>query len=249
MNKISISFLFILSLFMASCSNNDEPETYPIKFGKMDYTIRFATTTRIDFTDGGGKYELKASNPDVLGSFYIDGENHSLVVCPSSTGESTLTVTDVKMNTTVTLNFIVEDFYLSFRVFEIEGDNHNPYLSIGNEIRFIRDDENTRQMKVMWQNKMTYEIKCIAHGSFDIERCETNIFTLNMSLHSHRIEELETFSYTLGGDGEYLSVFESIFDYKWENSIASKSQPIKQINMILTDPFNDCRISCSLQPF
>ena len=147
MNKISISFLFILSLFMASCSNNDEPETYPIKFGKMDYTIRFATTTRIDFTDGGGKYELKASNPDVLGSFYIDGENHSLVVCPSSTGESTLTVTDVKMNTTVTLNFIVEDFYLSFRVFEIEGDNHNPYLSIGNEIRFIRDDENTRQMK------------------------------------------------------------------------------------------------------
>ncbi len=75
MNKISISFLFILSLFMASCSNNDEPETYPIKFGKMDYTIRFATTTRIDFTDGGGKYELKASNPDVLGSFYIDGEN------------------------------------------------------------------------------------------------------------------------------------------------------------------------------
>lgn len=75
MNKISISFLLILSLFMASCSNNDEPETYPIKFGKMDYTIRFATTTRIDFTDGGGKYELKASNPDVLGSFYIDGEN------------------------------------------------------------------------------------------------------------------------------------------------------------------------------
>ena len=41
------------------------------------------------------------------------------------------------------------------KIFEIEGDNHNPYLSIGNEIRFIRDDENTRQMKIMWQNKVT----------------------------------------------------------------------------------------------
>lgn len=249
MNKISISFLFILSLFMASCSSNDEPETYPIEFGKMDYTIRFATTTSIDFTGGGGKYELTASNPDVLGSFYIDDENHSLVVRPSSTGESTLTITDVKKNASVTLNFTVEDFYLSFRVFEIEGDNHNPYLSIGNEIRFIRDYENTGQIKIMWQNKVSYEVKCIAYGCFDIERSETNIFTLNMALHSHRIEELETFSYTLGGNGEYLSLFERIFDYKWENRTASKSQPIKPINMILTDSFNGCKITCLLQPF
>lgn len=215
----------------------------------MDYTIRYATTARIGFVDGGGKYELTASNPDVLGDFYIDTESHFLVVNPSGIGESTLTITDVKTNTSVTLNFIVEDFYLSFRVWEIEGNNHNPYLSIGNEIRFIRDDENTRQLKIMWQNKVSYEVKCIAYGSFDIERSETNIYTLNMALHSHSIEELETFSYTLSGDGEYLSLFERIFDYKWENSIASKSQPIKQINMILTDPFNGCKISCLLQPF
>lgn len=249
MDKISISLLFILCLFMTSCSSNDDPETYPIKFGKMDYTIRYATTAHIGFVDGGGKYELTASNPDVLGSFFIDDENHSLVVRPSSTGESTLTIIDVKMNTSVTLNFIVEDFYLSFRVFEIEGDNHNPYLSLGNEIRFIRDDENTRQIKIMWQNNVSYEVKCIAYGGFDIERSGTNIYALNMSLHSHRIEELETFSYTLGGDGEYLSLFEKIFDYKWENSIASKSQTIKQISMILTDSFNGCKISCLLQPF
>ncbi len=80
---------------------------------------------------------------------------------PSSVGESTLTINDVKAGTSVTLNFTVVDFYLSFIVSEIEGDNHNPYLSIGNEIRFIRDDENTRQMKIMWQNKISYEVKCM----------------------------------------------------------------------------------------
>ena len=33
--------------------------------------MRYATTTRIDFVDGGGKYELAASNPEVLGTVLI----------------------------------------------------------------------------------------------------------------------------------------------------------------------------------
>ena len=181
---------------LASCDSSEEPEVYPIRFGQTDYTIRYATTARIGFVDGGGKYELAASNPEVLGEFYIDAENNSLVVRPSSVGESTLTITDEIAGTSVTLSFTVVDFYLSFKVFNIEGDNHNPYLSIGNEIRFIRDNENTRQMKIMWQNKMSYEVKCIASGWFDIERNESNIYTLNMALHSQRIEEMESFCYT-----------------------------------------------------
>ncbi len=249
MDKILIPFLFILGFMLASCDGSEEPESCPIRFGQTDYTIRYATTAHIGFVDGGGKYELAASNPEVLGEFYIDAENNSLVVRPSSVGESTLTITDVIAGTSVTLNFTVVDFYLSFKVFEIEGDNHNPYLGIGNEIRFIRDDENTRQMKIMWQNNVTYEVKCIAYGCFDIERNESNIYTLNMALHSQRIEELESFIYTLGGDGEYLSLFEKYFDYKWDNSIASKSMPPKEIQMVLTDLFNGCKIMCLLQPF
>lgn len=248
MYKLLIPLVLILSFLMTSCDSSDDPEVYPIRFGQTDYTIRYATTARIGFVDGGGQYELTASNPEVLGDFYIDAKNQTLVVRPSSVGESTLTVTDVRMNTSVTLNFTVEDFYLSFLVNEIEGNNLNPYLSVGNEIRFIRDDENTRQMKVMWQNKVTYELKCIANGRFDIERSETNIFTLNMALHSDRIEELEAFSYTMGGDGECLDIFDNYFDYNWGNSIASRSLPVKQIRMILTDPITGCKISCSLQP-
>lgn len=70
-----------------------------------------------------------------------------------------------------------------------------------------------------------------------------------MALHSQRIEELESFNYTLGGDGEYLSLFEKYFDYKWDNSIASKSLPPKEIKMVLTDSFNGCKITCLLKPF
>lgn len=249
MAKLIMPIVLVLSFLMVSCDSSDDFEVHPIRFEQSDYTIRFGIASHISFVNGSGKYELTASNPDVLGDFYMDVDNCVLIVRPSKVGESTLTITDVITNTSVTLDFTVEDFYLSFLVSEIEGDNHNTYLNVGNEIRFIRDEENTRQIKVMWQNKMSYELKCIAYGCFDIERSASNIYTLNMALHSQHIAELETFSYTMSGDREYMALFENYFDYKWKYRITSKSQPVKQVKMILTDPFNGCKISCSLQPF
>lgn len=249
MTKLIIPFLFITCLFIVSCDSNNDPEIYPIRFGHTDYTVRVGVRSSISFVDGGGAYELTASNPDVLGKFYIDDDTRTLIVIPAAKGESTLTVTDVKTNTPVTLKFTVEDFYLSFMVTEISGDNTNPYLKEGNEIRFIRDEENTKQIKIMYKDNLTNEMKCIATGYFDIERSSTNIFTLNMMLHSRHGEEFEGFSYTLGGDGIYLSMFDKYFEYDWGNSIASKSLPIQRITMIMTDSFNNCKISCSLQPF
>lgn len=246
-NKLILSFLCAISLFVASCSHNndDEPEIYPIRFEQSSYTIRFGVGTSISFVDGGGIYELTASNPEVLGKFGIDSETHRLLINPSSVGESSLAITDILANTTVTLNFTVEDFYLSFKVDEINGKNINPYLSIDDEIRFIRDGNNTRRIKICRSNDGEY----VADGVFEIERSETNIFTLDMALHRRPTEELEVFSYTMGGDGEYLNLFDKYFEYNWDKSIVSKSLPVKRINMILTDSFNDCKISCSLQPF
>lgn len=234
---------------MMSQTYPDWRQAPPIQFSDNDYTLVFGRATYIPFTGGGDVYKLEASNPEVLGKFGIDIETHRLLINPGKTGVSTLKIDDVNNRKTVTLNFTVEDFYLSFRVSEIEGNNRNPYLSIGNEIRFIRDDENTRQMKVMWQNKVTYEVKCIADGHFDIEQSVTNIFTLNMAFHSKRIEELETFTYTMSGDWEYLAIFEKYFEYNWHDNVASKSLPPKDIKMILTDPLSDAKIICSMQPF
>jgi len=98
--------------FYSSCDSNSDPEIYPIRFGQTDYTIRFGVRSSISFVDGGGLYELTASNADVLGKYYIDNDTKTLIVIPTAKGESTLTVTDVKTNTSVTLKFTVEDFYL-----------------------------------------------------------------------------------------------------------------------------------------
>ena len=144
---------------------------------------------------------------------------------------------------------VYELTYLSFRVDEIDGDNTNPYLSERNEIRFVRSGENTRQVKVMWHDNMTYGMKCIADGCFDIERSETNIFTLHMALHSHAGEELEEFIYTLGADAEYLTLFKLYFGFDWDRGIASRSLPVRQIRMIMTDVADGCKITCTLQPF
>lgn len=248
MNKLIIPFLFIACLFVTAC-NDDEPEIRPISFEQQSYNIRLGVGASICFVDGGAVYELTASNPEVLGKFGIDIETHRLLINPVSVGESSLTITDVLANAAVTLKFTVEDFYLSFMVDVIEGVNTNPYISSGGEIRFIRDDNNTKRLKIYRLNHLTHKGDFVADGVFDISKSETNIFTLDMALHHSSIEELETFSYTMGGDGEYLNLFDRIFEYNWDKSIASKSQPVRRINMILTDPNNGCKITCSLQPF
>ena len=111
-NKIILSFLCAIYLFMVSCGNDDDPEICPIRFGQTDYTIRVGVRSSISFVDGGGVYELTASNPNVLGKYYIDDDTQTLIVIPTAKGEATLTVTDVKTNTPVSLKFTVEDFYL-----------------------------------------------------------------------------------------------------------------------------------------
>lgn len=250
MNKfIIIAALCLTCIFMSGCDNDDSPEISPIEFGQRDYTIRYGTTTRIPFTGGGGAYGLTASDPDVLGKYSIDAENHQLVIFPASTGTSTLTVTDKLTDTAVTLRFTVEDFYVSFLVRNIEGKNTNPYLSVGSEIRFVRDKDNSRQVMIMYQDHLAHEMKYRADGRFDITRSEANAYILQMALHSSPDEELEGFSYTMGGDARYLSIFEAYFGYDWGNAIVSKAQPVQQVEMTLTDAIDGCTISCLMQPF
>ena len=113
MKKLIAPFVLILSLLIVSCGNDDEPDIYPIRFEQQDYIVRWGIGTSISFMDGGGVYELTASNPEVLGNFYIDNDVHSLFVFPKSVGESYLTITDILANSAVTLKFTVEKL-LSF---------------------------------------------------------------------------------------------------------------------------------------
>ena len=240
MNKIFNVIMLLTCLFITACSGDNEPDAItPIHFEQRDYTIMFGKGAVIPFTGGSGVYELTASNPEVLGKY----------IQPGKTGESYLTIKDVKAETTVTLHFIVEDFYLSFRINEVDGTNTNEFFEVGREIRFIRNEDNTKPVKVIWYNNMTFQPMIVGEGLFNITRSDTNIFSMEFSLHHNSDEEFALYEYTMGGDGEYMAMFDHIFDFGWEKNVASsssRSQPVKRIEMILTDKNNGCKITCSL---
>ena len=251
MNKIISTLMLTICLVMAACSSHgDEPETVsPLQFSKRDYTIVYGGSSRIPFTGGGDVYKLEASNPEVLGQFGIDIETHRLIINPAKTGKSTLNIVDVYAGNTVTLDITVVDYYMSFKIEDIEGTNTNKFFKSGIDIRFIRNEDNTKPVKIVFQNHMNFRWVTVAEGFFNIDRSETNIFTMTLSLQGVESEQIETFEYTMGGDPGYMNIFNSIFDFKWnENVDSSRSTPPKDFKMILTDNSNGCKITCLLQP-
>ena len=251
MNRLGLYFLALLqTLIICSCNNNgDEPTPEPIRFANQEYSIRLGVGTNISFVDGGGVYELSASNPEILGKYSIEVETKNLLINPAATGQSYLTIKDVIAGSLVTLNITVEDFYMSFRIDEIEGKNTNEYFDIGREIRFVRDADNTKPILIMRQNKLDYHWLTVGEGVFDISRSETEIFSMHMALHGNHNEELVAFEYTMSGDAGYMSIFDHWFGYNWPQTIMSgRAISVERCRMILTDTFNDCKITCTLQP-
>lgn len=255
MNRNTIILFLFTCLFITACSDNDEPKDtdaiIPITFGKRDYAVMFGKGAVIPFTDGGGVYELTASNPEVLGKFWIDMEtNNQLYIQPAKVGDSYLTIKDVKAEAIVTLHVIVEDFYLPFVIDKIEGNNQNMFFVVGAAIKFIRNGDNTKPVKIEYSRPMTFKVETIAEGHFNITRSDTNKFVMDFSLHHSNGEDskLYDYEYILGGDGEYMTMFDHIFDFGLEKNIfSSKSQPVRRIEMTLTDKSNGCKITCSLQ--
>lgn len=245
MNKLlSAILIFILCLLAVACSDDKEPEIYPIRFGQQDYSIFLGVGASISYVDGGGVYELAASDPDVLGTFGIDVETHRLMINPAKTGESTLTITDVRANSKVELHIKVVDFYCSFKVIEVEGNNQNPYIAREDEIRFVKTSDNFRQLLILREDHLSQQQKIVAEGDFDIERSETNIFTMKMGLHAKANEEMEVFEYTIGGSWSVVNLFNHFFDFDWDESVASKSLPPQKIELVLVDADNNCKITC-----
>ena len=251
MNKLLSTLMLTICLVMTACSGHgDEPETIsPMQFSKRDYTIVYRTSNGIPFRGGGDVYKLEASNPEVLGKFGIDIETNHLIINPAKTGESTLNIIDVNAGTTVTLDITVVDFYLSFKIEDIEGTNTNEFFKTDNYIRFIRNEDNTKPVKIIFQNHMDFKLETVAEGFFNIDRSETNIFTMTLSLQGVKSEKIETFEYTMGGDDGYMRIFNSIFGFNWNKSVdLSRSAPPIKYKMILTDNSTGCKITCLLEP-
>lgn len=249
--------MLLTCLLITACGDGnvqDGPDgVAPISFSARDYTIMYGRGASIPFTGGSGVYELTASSPEVLGRFGIEAEapRRRLYIQPARAGESYLTIRDVRTDVVVTLHFTVEDFYLSFRIDEIEGENTNKFFEKDRRIRFIRNEDNTKPVKVVWHQNMTYRLMTVGEGQFDIIRSDANIFTMTFSLHysDGNDSALYDYEYTMSGDGEYMSLFDSVFGFGWKADAASssRSQPVRNIKMILTDKNNGCKITCGLE--
>ena len=72
---------------------------------------------------------------------------------------------------------------------------------------------------------------------------------MEISLQAPKEEEVELFEYTMGGDGDYMRLFDRIFGFNWDKEAdSSRSTQPKDIKMVLTDKSNDCKITCQLEP-
>lgn len=224
---------------MTACSKDD---VYPIRFAQQYYTIKDLVTTSIFYVDGGGVYEVEIGNPSVIERARIDVEYKMLVVTPKATGESTITIKDTKTESTVILNITVTDFYLGFKVNEINGENNNPYISRDCEIRYIRTPGNTKKLRIVAYDNLSNKEEVIADGFFDMIKGDKE-FILEMSLHNGEKEGLESFSYFVKGNDAISYMFSHCFEFGWEESHESRSLPVQRVNMDLTEINNDCLIS------
>lgn len=227
-------------------SDIDEPEIYPIRFPQPSYTVKMGITSSIFFVDGGDEYIIEIGNPDVIGKAEIDINNHNLYITPISIGESTITINDIRALKAVQLHITVVDFYLSFNVVSIDGENNNPYIRLNDELRYIRTDDNRKPFKIMYHNPLNYEVNTIAEGTFDFIRGDSD-FSLEMALHRKTGEELEAFTYTAKGPTAVFDVFNLYFGFGWEKLPQSKGLPVQRLNLELID-HNGCTINTILMP-
>lgn len=274
MNKLFLSLFLIAGIFVTACSDDDKTEADlfslavkldnngTVKMGKHDCEItvngeqQYIDVTLIgDFDSftvayGTPSWTLISSSEKRLKILVA-----SIADAPQRTGKIEFTAYNgsksCKGSITITQLATTDPYpdpYITFRVEEIKGTCTNPYIKADNYIRFLRNAEKERIMDIAMPDNLSHKLRSIAKGSFDIERSETNVFTMEMELTPTSGDDTETFSYTLGGDGEYLQLLENYFGYEWGNSIALRSQPVKEIFMILSDPDDDCTVTCRLLP-
>lgn len=244
MKKTIITLISIVCFLMTACTKDNEPETFGIRFGRQNYTVRNLVSTTISFVDGGGKYEVEIENPAIIENAEIDAENKTLKIIPKTTGESKIKIKDIRADYVVTLNITVTDFYLAYKVMQIFGENYNSYITVDSDIRYIRTADNRNAIQIVAIDGYSGEEKIIAYGGFDITK-RNDKFILEMSLHKNENEELELFSYSVEGHYGVFNLFNRYFEFGWTDVEESRDH-VETINMDLTDLNNGCTINTIL---
>ena len=116
---LGIFFLFLCTITLVSCGDDEKQEIYSLSFEKGYYERPLLGAKNIPVRGGNRDYTVTVQNTDVLSididlSSPIDMGN--LVVKPKQKGETTITVKDNVTNETVGLKIKIVDSYLNLKV-------------------------------------------------------------------------------------------------------------------------------------
>lgn len=188
---------------------------------------------------------MEVGNPEVIGRAVIDIETRRLWLFPIALGESTVTIKDVNMNQSVTINVTVANIHMYFHVSAVEGTNNNPYITQGSKIQLIRTCEDKKAIRIVGSdNHLT-----IAEGLFDMTKGKTE-YTLEMSLHGSESEEPQQFRYSVKANDPIFSLYNQWFAHEYEPVLTNRaSQQPQRLYMQLTDMNNGCKITTMLYQY
>lgn len=118
-NLLGIFFLFLCTITLVSCGDDEKQEIYSLSFEKGYYERPLLGAKNIPVRGGNRDYTVTVQNTDVL-SINIDLSSPigmgNLVVKPKQKGETTVTVKDNVTNETVNLKIKIVDSYLNLKV-------------------------------------------------------------------------------------------------------------------------------------
>ena len=116
---LGIFFLFLCTITLVSCGDDEKQEIYSLSFEKGYYERPLLGAKNIPVRGGNRDYTVTVQNTDVL-SIDIDLSSPigmgNLVVKPKQKGETTVTVKDNVTNETVNLKIKIVDSYLNLKV-------------------------------------------------------------------------------------------------------------------------------------
>lgn len=173
MNKLIISFLSIISLFVVACSDDDnksEPTT-PFSLEKNYYETRLERgATSISITNGSGDISLAIEDEDILQALYSkysdneeDNRKGHINLYGMQKGVTTLTITDNITKDIEKVNVKVVDCYLAYAI----ANSNHPTLEANTTLFLVNNQ--TRDCYLFAIDKMHGQLysQPLVKGSYD----------------------------------------------------------------------------------
>ena len=174
-NLFGIIALFLCSVGIISCSNDDKPEPTPFHLEKQSYEIRFGFTGDISIKNGSGDISVSVRNPEIVSVSYLKNDVYTdrlglVSLQGKQKGETKVVITDNITKESEEVNVKVIDSYLACTIME---SNH-PALTKNPPIYMYLVKNEARDCYFFVYSDASHSLKegPIAHGTYNFSKEE-----------------------------------------------------------------------------